>query len=61
MQPRQRDRIPSVRLDPLARALGDQGRRNHHAIVAEIADLPIKSVTRRIGFETDVQPIITFG
>lgn len=61
MQPRQRDRIPSVRLDPLARALWDQGRRNHHAIVAEIADLPIKSVTRRTGFKTDVQAIIPFG
>ena len=61
MQPRQRHRIASVRLDPLARALWDQGRRNHHAIMTEIADLAVQSVTRRTGFETDMQAIIAFS
>jgi hypothetical protein len=36
MQPRQRDRAPPVRLDPLPRPR----RRNHHAVVAKIPDLP---------------------
>jgi hypothetical protein len=39
MQPRQRDRVPPVRLDALTRPLRDQGRRNHHAVVAKIANL----------------------
>ena len=58
MQPRQRDRVPSVRLDALSRPLRDQGRRNHHAVVTKIADLPAQPVTRRPGLEADVQPII---
>src|SRR5215204_974899 len=44
MQPRQRDRVPPVRLDPLARPLRDQSRRNHHAVVAKIPDLPAQPV-----------------
>ncbi|GLS35748.1 hypothetical protein GCM10010869_13370 [Mesorhizobium tianshanense] len=58
MQPRQRDRVPSVRLDPLARPLRDQGRRNHHAVVTKIANLPAQPVTGRPGLEADVQSII---
>jgi hypothetical protein len=61
MQPRQRDRIPSVRLDPLSRPLRDQGRRNHHAVVTEFANLPAQPVTRRPGLEADVQSIISFS
>ena len=59
MQPRQRDRIPSVRLDALARPFRDQSRSDHHAIVAESLDLPIKPVSRRSGFKTDMQPAVS--
>ena len=45
MQPRQRDRVPPVRLDPLARPLRDQGRRNNHAVVTKIADLTAMEAT----------------
>jgi EmrB/QacA subfamily drug resistance transporter len=58
MQPRQRDRVSSVRLDALARPLWDQGGRNHHAVVTKVADLPAQPVTRRPGLEADVQSII---
>jgi hypothetical protein len=57
MQPRQRNRISPVRLDPLARPFRDQSRSDHHAIVAESLDLPIKPVSRRSGFKTNMQPI----
>jgi hypothetical protein len=59
MQPRQRDRIPPVRLDPLARPFRDQSRSDHHAIVAESQDLPIKPVSRRPGFKANMQPIVS--
>src|SRR5262245_22483433 len=61
MQPRQRDRVPPVRLDALARPLRDQGRRNHHAVVTEFANLPAQTVTRRPSLEADVQSIISFS
>ncbi len=51
MQPRQRDRVAPVRLDPLARPFRDQGRRDHHAIVAEGLYLAIKPVSRRPSFK----------
>ncbi len=50
IQPRQRDRVPPVGLDMLARPLRDQGRRNRHAVMTvmtKIADLPAQPVTRR--------------
>src|SRR5215204_3500649 len=59
MQPRQRDRVPPVRLDPLARPLRDQSRRNHHAVVAKIPDLPAQPVPLGRGLEADVQAIIS--
>jgi hypothetical protein len=58
MQPRQRDRIPTVRLDPLARPFRDQSWSDHHAIVAEGLDLAIKPVSRRPGFKADMQPLV---
>jgi hypothetical protein len=61
MQPRQRDRVAPVRLDPLARPFRDQGWRNHHAIVAESLNLAIKPVSRPPGFEADMQPVISAG
>ena len=61
MQPRQRDRVPPVGLDPLARPLRDQRRRNHHAVVAKIPNLPTQPVTRRPGLEADMQSIIPLG
>jgi hypothetical protein len=42
MQPRLRDRVAPVRLDPLARPLRDQRRRDHHAIMTKRLDLTIK-------------------
>ena len=59
MQPRQRNRISPVRLDPLARPFRDQSRSDHHAFVAERLDLPIKPVSRRPGFKTNLQPIVS--
>ena len=59
MQPRQRDRVPPVRLDPLARALRNQGRSDHHTIVAERLDLAIKPISRRPGLEADMQPVVS--
>jgi len=54
MQPRQCDRIPTVRLDPLTRSFRDQRRSNHHAVVAKRLHLAIESVSRRAGFEADM-------
>ena len=59
MQPRQRNRISPVRFDPLARPFRDQSRSDHHAFVAERLDLPIKPVSRRPGFKTNMQPIVS--
>src|SRR5262245_44213928 len=58
---RQRDRVPPVRLDALARPLRDQGRRHHHAVVTEFANLPAQPVTCRPGLKADVQSIISFS
>src|ERR1700751_3969131 len=59
MQSRQRDRIASVRLHPLARPFRDQGRSNHHAVVTESPDLTIKPVSCRPGFKADLQPVVS--
>ena len=59
MQPRQRDRVAPVRLDPLARPFRNQGRSDHHAFVAEGPYLAIKPVSRRPGFKTNMQPIVS--
>ena len=58
VQPRQRDGVAPVRRDPLTRPLRDQGRRDHGAVVAEFADLPIQPVARRPGLEADMQTLI---
>jgi hypothetical protein len=59
MQPRQRNPISPVRFDPLARPFRDQSRSDHHAFVAERLDLPIKPGSRRPGFKTNMQPIVS--
>ena len=59
VQSRQRDRVASIRLDPLARPLRNQGRRDPYAVVAERLDLPREPVSRRPCFEADVQPVIS--
>ena len=59
MQPRQRDRVAPVRLDPPARPFRDQGRSDHHAIVAESLNLAIKPVSRRPSFKADMQPLVS--
>jgi hypothetical protein len=56
MQTRQSDRIPTVGLDPLARSFRDQRRSNHHAVMPERLHLAIEPVSRRPGFEADMQP-----
>ena len=58
VQTRQRDRIAPVRLDPLARSFRDQRRSDHQAIVAERLHLAIKPVSRRPGFEADMQQVV---
>jgi hypothetical protein len=58
MQPGQRDRISPVRLDPLARTLRDQGRRDHQAVVPQLLNLTIQPVPRRASFKANVQPAI---
>ena len=65
MQPRQGDRVPAVRLDPLARPLRDQRRSNHGAVVAEVPDLPaqtpwVRPQSTRAGDHSDLPsfPII---
>jgi hypothetical protein len=59
MQPRQRNRIPSIRFDPLARPFRNQSRSDNHAFVAERLDLPIKPISRWSGFKADMQPIVS--
>ena len=60
VQSRQGDSVAAVRLDPLARTFRDQGRSDHHAIVAESLNLAIKPISRRSGFKTDMQPFVSF-
>ena len=59
MQTRQRDRIPTVRLDPFTRSFRDQRRSNHHAVMPERLHLAIEPVSRRPGFEADMQPLVS--
>src|SRR5437667_2621443 len=59
-QPRQADRIAPVRLDALARTLGDQRGRNDIAAVAELDDLPVKPVAGRPGFVAEMQTRMLF-
>jgi hypothetical protein len=56
---RQRNRIPTVRLDPLARSFWDRRRSDHQAVVPERLHLAIKPVSRRPGLEADMQPVIS--
>ncbi|ESX14994.1 hypothetical protein X767_29100 [Mesorhizobium sp. LSJC264A00] len=59
-QPRQTDRIAPVRLDALARALGDQRGRNDIAALTELDDLPVEPVAGRAGFVTEMQARMLF-
>jgi hypothetical protein len=59
MQPRQRNRVAPVCLDPLARPFRDQSWSDHQAVVAEGLHLAIKIVSRRPGFKADMQPILS--
>lgn len=58
MQPRKRDRVSPVGLDPLTRALRDQSWRNDHAVMTESLDLAIQPVPNRAGLKADMQPTI---
>ena len=58
VQPRQRDRVAPVRLNPLAGALRDQSRSDHQAIVAERPNLAIKPAPRRPGLKADMQSAV---
>ena len=55
VQTRQRNRIPTVRLDPLARSFRDQRRSDHQAVVPERLHLAIKPISRRPGLKADMQ------
>jgi len=59
MQSRQRDRVAPVCLDALARPFRDQGRSDHHAIVAEGMNLAVKPGSRRPSFKADMQPLVS--
>jgi len=61
VQPRQRDRVAPVRLDPLTGPFRDQSRGDHQAVVAKLLNLPIQPVTRRTCFEADLQLSIPGG
>ena len=60
MKTRQSDRIPTVRLDPLARPFRDQGRCDHHAVMPERLHLAIKPVSGRPSLKADMQPLVSF-
>src|SRR5579863_3133002 len=52
-------RVAPVRLDALARPFRDQGRSDHHAIVAEGMNLAVKPVSRRPSFKADMRPLVS--
>src|ERR1700722_3006288 len=56
MQLRQRDGISSVRLDPVARALRDQRRRDPLAFVTETDEVTMNTVDARTRLIAEVQP-----
>src|SRR5712691_12223710 len=58
MQPRQRDRIPPVGLDPLTRTLRDQSRGDHHTVVAQSLELTVQPIPGRTRFKAKMQPTI---
>jgi hypothetical protein len=58
MQPRQRNRIPSIRFYPLARPFRNQSRSDNHAFVAERLDLAITPISRWSSFKADMQPVV---
>jgi len=59
VQTHQRNRIPTIRLDPLARAFRDQRRSNRQAVVPERLHLVIKPVSRRPGLKADMQVVVS--
>jgi hypothetical protein len=59
VQTPQRNRIPTVCLDPLARSFRDQRRSDHQTIVPERFHLAIKPVSRRPGLKADMGPSLS--
>ena len=57
----QGQRVAPVGLDPLARALRDQRRRDHGAVVAEGGDLALQPVAGRSGLVGEGQPPVSLG
>ena len=55
VQLRQAQRITPVGLHPVARLARDQGRRHHHAGVAEPLELPLQAVAARAGLVAEAQ------
>ena len=55
VQPGQGQGIAPVGLDPLARALGDQRRRDHRAVMAESGDLALQAIAGRTGLVAEQQ------
>jgi hypothetical protein len=52
MQRRQGRGVTAVRLHPVARPPRNQSRRHHHAVAAEVGELPVQAVTARAGLVT---------
>ncbi len=59
MKTRESAHMPTVRLDPFTRSFRDQRRSDHHAVVAKRLHLAIEPVSRRPGFEADMQPVVS--
>src|SRR5262249_12367323 len=60
MQPRQRQRVAAIRLDPVARLHRDQRRRYDNALLPVTGQQPVKSVAARSGLVAEVEPPATF-
>src|SRR5215212_10049788 len=61
VQAGQGQRVPPVGLDPLARPLRDQRRRDHDAVVPERGDLALQPVAGRSGLVGEGQPPVPLG
>jgi hypothetical protein len=61
MQSGQRERIPTIGLDALARPFRDQRGSDDGAVMPEIRDLPLQPIAGRPGLITEQQPAVFAG
>ena len=55
VQAGQRRRVPPVGLDPLARLARDEARRDHDAVVAPVAEVPVRPIATGAGLISEAQ------